>query len=157
MTTHPPGFDWDARVRVVPGINIFVHDSHALPAASLRASVLGLVTVAEMSDGPAMKRGELLRYLAESAWYPTALLPSQGMRWESIDETSARATLTEGARTASMDFRFGSDDPIETVWSASRPRSAGESAPWLCWLGGYAVSDGMRIPLDGRSRRAVPR
>ena len=40
-----------------------------------------------------MAEGELMRFLAEAAWYPTALLPSQGVRWQGADERSAFATL----------------------------------------------------------------
>ena len=36
-------------------------------------------------------QGELMRFFAEAAWYPTALLPSQGVRWQAVDDTSARA------------------------------------------------------------------
>ena len=35
-----------------------------------------------------------MRFFA--AWYPTALLPRQGVRWEAVDDRSARATLEEG-------------------------------------------------------------
>jgi hypothetical protein len=37
---------------------------------------------------------ELMRYLAKAVWYPTALLPRQGVRWDLIDEATARASLT---------------------------------------------------------------
>ncbi|MDI1259506.1 T6SS effector amidase Tae4 family protein [Aquabacterium sp.] len=33
-----------------------------------------------------------MRYFAEMAWYPTALLPSQGLRREAVDDRSANAT-----------------------------------------------------------------
>ena len=36
-----------------------------------------------------MAVGELMRFLAEAAWYPTALLPREGVRWVAVDDTSA--------------------------------------------------------------------
>ncbi|MEP7296098.1 MAG: DUF6544 family protein [Burkholderiales bacterium] len=156
VTTHAPGFDWNARIRMVPGVDVFVRDAYALGAGSLRASVLGLVTMADMRDTPESARGELMRYLAEAVWYPTALLPSQGVQWEGIDDRSARATLTDGATTVSLDFTFGADDLIATAWASSRPRSATESAPWLCRLGDYVQRAGMRVPLAGEVEWQMP-
>jgi len=148
-TMRPPGFDWDARIRMAPGLDVWVRDAYALGAGSLRASVLGVVTVADLHDTVASARGELMRYLAEAPWYPTALLPSQGVRWEGIDDASARATLSDGATTVTLEFRFGTDGLIAAVWAASRPRSATESAPWLCRVSGYEQRGGMRVPVQG--------
>ena len=149
VTMHPPGFDWDARITMAPGMAIWVRDSYALGAGYLRAAVSGLVTVAELRNTPESARGELMRYLAEAAWYPTALLPSQGVIWEGLDETSARATLCDGATTVTLEFTFGADHLIKTVFAAARPKSATESAPWLCRIGGCEERDGMRVPVRG--------
>lgn len=37
-------------------------------------------------------RPELMRLLGEAAWYPTVLLPGQGVRWQPVDDRSAEAT-----------------------------------------------------------------
>ena len=84
VTTQRLGFDWDARIQMVPGVNAFVHDTYLLGEGSLHASLLGLFTVAKMHGSPENNQGELLRFFAEATWYPTALLPSQGVRWEAI-------------------------------------------------------------------------
>ena len=155
-TMHPPGFDWDARIRMAPGVDVWVRDAYALGAGSLRASVLGLVTVADVHGTAESARGELMRYVAEAAWYPTALLPSQGVRWEGIDDVSARATLTDGATSITLEFSFGADGLIAQVWAASRPRSATDSAPWLCRLSGYEQRAGMQVPLQGEVEWQLP-
>ncbi|HUG25440.1 DUF6920 family protein [Piscinibacter sp.] len=46
------------------------------------------------------------RFFAEMAWYPTALLPSQGVRREAIDDRSANATIVDGRLTLTLVFRF---------------------------------------------------
>ena len=156
VTTHPPGFDWDARIRMAPGVDVWVRDAYALGGGSLRASVAGLVTVADVHDSVESACGELMRYLAEAAWYPTALLPSQGVRWEGIDDVSARATLKDGATSITLEFRFGPDGLIAEVWAASRPRSASEPAPWLCRVGRYEQRAGMHVPLAGDVEWQLP-
>ena len=50
---------------------------------------IGLFTVAAMHNTAELNQGELMRFFAEAAWYPTALLPSQGVVWEAIDDNSA--------------------------------------------------------------------
>jgi hypothetical protein len=155
-TMQPPGFDWDARIRMAPGIDVWVRDAYAAGAGSLRASVLGLVKVADIHDTAESARGELMRYLAEAAWYPTALLPSQGVRWEGKDDASACATLSDGSTSVTLEFRFGSDGLIAEVWAASRPRSATESAPWLCRVSDYAQRAGMQVPLHGEVEWQLP-
>jgi hypothetical protein len=115
VITQRPGFDWDARIQMAPGLNAFVHDTYLLGEGSLHASLLGLFTVAKMHGAPENNQGELLRFFAEATWYPTALLPSQGVRWEAIDDTSARATLTDGATTVSLVFQFNAEGAIATM------------------------------------------
>lgn len=64
-------------------------DSYIAGRGLLQAAMLGLFTVADMSGGDEMARGEFMRYFAEMPWYPTALLPSQGVQWAEVDATSA--------------------------------------------------------------------
>jgi hypothetical protein len=149
VTTQRPGFDWDARIQMAPGVNAFVHDAYALGAGSLHASLLGLFTVADVRDTPAAAQGELLRFFAEMPWYPTALLPSQGVRWEAIDDTSARATLTDGATTVSLAFRFNAEGSIETMRAEARYRDKLTAMPWSGRFWDYSVCNEMLIPLQG--------
>jgi len=149
VTTQRLGFDWDARIQMAPGLNAFVHDTYLLGEGSLHASLLGLFTVAKMGGTPESNQGELLRFFAEALWYPTALLPSQGVRWEAIDDNSARATLTDGATTASAVFQFNPDGTIASFRADARYRDKLTAMPWGGRFWDYAVRDGMLIPLEG--------
>jgi hypothetical protein len=51
-TMRRPGFDWDARIRMAPGVNVYVHDAYVAGKGMLHAAVLGLVTVADQRDTP---------------------------------------------------------------------------------------------------------
>jgi hypothetical protein len=147
--TQRPGFDWDARIQMAPGVNAFVHDTYLLGEGSLHASLLGLFTVAKMHGAPETNRGELLRFFAEAPWYPTALLPSQGVRWEAIDDTSAHATLTDGATTVSLVFQFNTEGAIATMRAEARYRDKLTVMPWGGRFWDYSVRNGMLIPLEG--------
>lgn len=149
VTTQRAGFDWDARIQMVPGVCAFVHDAYVLGAGSLHASILGLFTVAYVSGTSEATLGELLRYFAEMPWYPTALLPSQGVIWEAIDDTSSRATLTDNLTTVSLVFRFGSKGLIETVRAECRYRDKVTAMPWSGRFWNYSMCNNMFVPLEG--------
>ena len=91
-----PGFLWNGSVAMFPGVAVHVHDSYIVGQGRLHAAMLGLFTVAVVQGGGEIARGELMRYFAEAIWYPTALLPSQGVHWTAVDESSANATLVDG-------------------------------------------------------------
>jgi hypothetical protein len=149
VTTQRPGFDWDARIQMAPGVSAFVHDAYMLGGGSLHASLLGLFTVADVRDTPQAAQGELLRFFAEMPWYPTALLPSQGVCWEAIDNTSALATMTDGATTVSLVFRFNAEGTIETMRAEARCRDKLTAMPWSGRFWDYSTCNGMLIPLEG--------
>lgn len=152
VVTRRPGFDWDARIAMVPGLTVLVHDAYVAGEGLLRARILGLLPLAEERATPAVAQGELMRFLAEAPWYPTALLPSQGVRWEAIDERSARATLVDGAVTVTLRFDFGADGLIASVSAPARPRTVSGvtvPTPWRARVWNYAERNGMRVPLEG--------
>ncbi len=149
FVTKQLGFDWDAKIQMAPGLSAFVHDTYLLGAGNLHASLLGLFTLANMHNTPELNQGELLRFFAEAVWYPTALLPSQGVGWEAIDDTSARGTLTDGATTVSLVFGFNPEGTIATISAAARYRDQLTAMPWAGRFSEYVVREGMLIPLVG--------
>ena len=160
VVTRRPGFDWDARIMMLPGVPVHIHDAYIAGVGILRGAVFGLVPVVNMKASPELSQGELLRYLAEAAWYPTALLPSQGVRWEAMDDDSARATLVDGGVTATLTFRFHADGTIDTVRAQSRSRAVGDvvaAAPWQGRFWRYGQQAGMRVPMEGEVAWILPR
>jgi hypothetical protein len=154
-----PGFDWDARITMMPGVPVHVHDAYIAGEGTLQAAVFGLVSVVNLRGTPELARGELIRFLAEAAWYPTSLLPSQGVHWEAADDHSARATLEDGGVTVTLLFRFGEDGLIDTGRAEARCRLVGAAAvptPWQGRFWNYAIRDGMRVPLEGEVAWMLP-
>lgn len=152
VVTGRPGFVWDGRVAMLPGLAVRVHDAYVDGEGILEPAVLGLFTLARLHDSGEIARGELMRFLAEATWYPTALLPSQGVRWEAIDDRSARAILVDGEHTLAMTFEFGSDGLIAAVRVDRRGRMVDGRlvpTPWEGRFSNYQRRDGLLIPLDG--------
>jgi hypothetical protein len=158
VTTGPPAFDWSARMPLFPGVDVLVRDSYIEGAGSLHAALGGLVTLAA-GRSPALAEGELLRYLAEAVWVPTALLPDHGVRWTALDGRRALATLTDGATTASLEFRFGANGLVTEIYSPARPRQVGDSIRLTPWLGRWSLYDprhGMLVPTTGEAAWLLP-
>ena len=152
VITRPPGFVWDARIRMAPALTVFVHDAYVAGEGVLTAKPFGLVTVLAQPSSLELAHGELMRFLAEGAWYPTALLPSQDVVWEAIDDTQARATLTDGPTTVKLAFQFDAQGLIRTVRSEGRYRNVDGvplATPWQGRFWDYQWRDGMLIPLEG--------
>ena len=152
VVTQRPGFDWDGRVAMMPGLPVRVHDSYVAGEGILNASLLGLISLVNMRGEGDVAEGELMRFFAEAAWYPTALLPSQGVRWEAVDDSSAYATLSEGELSVTMLFTFDERGLIETVDTEARGRTVGGEViqtPWQGRFWNYDERGGMQVPLDG--------
>jgi hypothetical protein len=147
-----PGFLWDAKVAMLPGLPARVVDSYIAGEGLLRAAVLGLFTVADVHGAGEIARGEFMRFFAEAPWYPTALLPSQGVRWEAVDVHSATAIIVDGPITLSLLFRFDASGLIDSFRAEARGAGAGKDMVMLPWEGSwsdYQLRDGLRVPCAG--------
>jgi hypothetical protein len=170
VVVNKPGFVWDARVKMFPLINVNVHDAYVSGEGVLQASILGLFDVANMNSSgaiargdikgaEAMSQGELLRFLAETPLYPTSLLSRHGMKWDAIDDHSARVTMLGEELQVTMVFKFNENDLIETVWAAARGRNAGQNVEYMPWQGhfaNYAERSGIMIPQDAEVEWLTP-
>jgi hypothetical protein len=159
--TRRPGFLWDAAVQMFPGVPVHVEDSYFGGQGRLLARLFGLFTVADQHGEGEIARGEFMRYFAETPWYPTALLPSQGVRWAAVDATSANATVSDGPLSLTLLFRFNSAGLIASVHAEARGASVGNDGamtllPWDCGLSDYQRHDGMLIPMYGEAAWVRP-
>lgn len=154
-----PGFVWDARVQFAPGVAVYVHDAYVAGRGILTAKLFGLLKLMDVPDTPALAEGELMRFLAESAWYPTALLPSQGVQSEAVDATSAKATLRDGNISVTMLFRFHEEGWIDSIRVEARGRLAENKViptPWEGRWSSYERRHGMLIPTEGEVAWLLP-
>jgi len=159
VVTNRPGFVWNARIALLPCLPVYVHDGYITGTGILHAAALGLFTVAELRGRGAIAKGELMRYLAEAAWYPTALLPSQSVHREAVDVSAAKATLTDSEITATLTFRFDTAGLIESVRSEARGRAVGDAivmSPWKGRWSNYQERSAMRVPLSGEVAWLLP-
>lgn len=154
VVTRRPGFVWNGRIVMLPGIAVYVHDAYLSGEGILNPTMLGLFSLAEPVDARVLAHGELVRFFAETAWYPTALLPSQGVHWDAADDRSANATLVDGPLSVVMLLRFNEADQIESMRVEARAAMVGKAivmTPWEGRVSNYQERDGMLVPLTAEA------
>ena len=159
FSAHPPAFIWNAEMRMNPLMKIRVRDGYWDRKGSMLAKMLSLFTVVHATGDAELAAGALQRYLAESPWQPTALLPAENLQWSAIDERKAMATLTDGATSVSLEFDFNAAGEITGTYSPARFKEQNgkyEPLPWRGRFWNYAERSGMRIPIEGEVAWQTP-
>ena len=125
-----PGFIWDARISMLPGIKVHVVGSYVAGKGRGQAAMLGLFTLTEVGGGGEMARVEFMRFFAETPWYPTALR-----------------------------FHFNDAGLIDSVRAEARGGLVGNEIvmrPWECGLSNHEVRAGMTVPMSGEAAWVRP-
>ncbi len=146
-TTDPPGFLWDASMRMFPLIDVTGRDRYTDGTGAIEMRLASLIPVANESGGN-LNSGALLRYLNETMWFPAALL-LPNITWEAIDDTHARATLTDAGQSVSAIFVF--DDQHRLVnMTADRWNDAEQAMlPWSTPISDWGTFEGFQIATAG--------
>jgi hypothetical protein len=155
-----PGFVWDARVRMAPGVQVWVRDGFVAGHGSMRAAILGLATVVDVGGGSTIDAAALQRYLAEAVWFPTALLPSQGVTWTAIDPARAAASIEGGGTRVGLEFRFDADGLVREMFTPERfyddGRNTPVARPWTAHILRYRNHDAMQVPAEAVVEWSLP-
>jgi hypothetical protein len=159
FSTNPPAFVWDAKMKMNPFMNVRVRDGYSGGKGLMVAKIFGLFTVMNAEPDERLAAGALQRFLAESAWQPTALLPGEKLQWTAIDENRALATLTDAGIKVSLEFSFNEAGEITGIFSPERFREINgeyKPFPWAGRFWNYVERNGMRIPLEGEVEWQMP-
>lgn len=148
FSVENPGFLWIADIRVAPWIHLAGKDKYQDGKGHMFIQLFSLIPLAD-AKGKEIDQGNLLRYLAETVWFPSAAL-SGYIRWQGITATSARATMTYGGITASGVFEFNPAGDVRS-FEAQRYYDRKEGATLETWLitvdpDSYREFEGIRIP-----------
>lgn len=140
---------WDARVHLLPLIHLSVRDAYAGGRGSSHVKLFSRITVGADSGRPELNSGALHRYLAEAAWYPTALLPTEALSWTALDDNRAQATLSDAGQGVSLEFRFNAAGEISGVYTPGRWEKLGRGyrqTPWEGRFHNYERKASMLVP-----------
>ena len=101
-----------------------------------------------VAAGPQASKGELMRYFAELAWVPHAMLYNPQLSWREIDASTVEVSAESQAGPARVRLIFENGD-ITRIEADDRPRMVGRRVVPTRWQGhccDYREMNGCRIP-----------
>jgi hypothetical protein len=145
----PEGFVW--RVRAGDRVWFSGSDGAANGSSWSRFWLLGIVPVARAGNNSDHMRAAFGRYVAEAAfWTPAALLPGEHVRWEAIDDASARVILAHNGLEQAVDVTVdAAGRPVKVIfqrWSNANPVKTYQNQPFGGYLSDYREFNGFRLP-----------
>jgi hypothetical protein len=149
ISIREPGFAWLAQMQVAPLVSVRVLDCYAGGEGLLEARLCGSLRLARAA-GPRASKGELMRYLAELAWAPHAMLHNPQLSWREIDPTTVEVSAESRAGPARVRLIFENGD-ITRIEADDRPRMVGRSivpTRWQVRCCDYREMNGCRIPTS---------
>jgi hypothetical protein len=149
FTVDPPAFLWYGRIRLFPLVSFGALDKFYRDEGSLVVKLFSLIKVAD-AKGKECDQAELVRYLNEITWFPSAFL-SDYIHWEPINSDSARATISVAGLTASADLYFNQKGQM-TNFAAERYMDVNGGAilkKWSTPIKEYAEINGIMVPVKG--------
>jgi hypothetical protein len=149
FTVDPPGFLWYGKIRMFPFINVAAIDKFSNGEGRLVVKMLSVFKVAD-AKGEEYDKAELVRYLNEMIWFPSAFL-SEYIHWEPRSSDSARVTITVGGLTASAEVYFNPEGQITNFVAERYMDISGGMIlkKWSTPLQEYAEINGIVVPVKG--------
>lgn len=144
FTTQKPGFIWKGTTSLFVARDMYLCDS-----GRLTVSLFSLFPVVD-GKGDTFNQGELLRWLGESIWFPTNLLPSERLQWTPVDAHSASLTFTYNG--LSLFYLVTISDAGEiTQLETKRYMDSTHLETWICRAGNYQELNGIIVPLTAEA------
>src|SRR5690348_1557536 len=94
-------------------------------ARPILVRVFRCLRIAGVRGGMAAAKGEIMRYLAELAWSPDAILHNPSLTWSVVDDLAVRVSAELGGSRGEVELRLDGDGRIGSVFAPDRPRKEG--------------------------------
>ena len=111
--------------------------------------IVSLFSLFNVVDGKGEKfnQGELVRWLCESAWFPTNLLPGEKLQWTSIDAQTAKLIFNYKGLSLFCIVTFNDAGEITQVETKRYMGEEGKEKleTWIGKLTGYKEMNGIVV------------
>ena len=136
ISTRGCEFDWKAQAGPLGMIS--ARDALKDDEGRFDIMALGVIPIARAEHSAALMRGELMRYLAELAWAPHAILLNTTLRWRVDGPDTLAVSAGIGDTASEVLLSLDSEARIAGGFAPDRPRSA--TAPFLPtpWRGRFS-------------------
>lgn len=114
-----PGFDWRAKTGPLACLTVVDRLSREKARSELR--LFGLLPLSGSPSNPAaLHKGQIMRYLAEIAWSPDAIVRNRTLEWTGLSK-GLRVSHPSVFGRFSVDIEFDADGRIDQVSAPDRP------------------------------------
>jgi hypothetical protein len=139
FTTEKPGFIWKGKTTLFTARDMYMSGKGRI--------IVTLFSLINIVNGEGIKydQGELLRWLGESVWFPTNLLPSEYLKWSPIDSISAGLSLNYNDLSLFYKVSFNEKGEI-TQLETKRYMGEENLETWVGKLNNYKEMKGIKIP-----------
>lgn len=142
FSTEKPGFIWKGTT------SLFVApDMYLANEGRLIATILSTVNVVDIHGKQQYNESELLRWLGESVWFPTNLLPSENLQWTAIDTSSAKLTFNHNGLSLFYIITFNDKGEIVQM-ETKRYMDEKRLETWIIKPNNYEEKNDMIIPVQ---------
>lgn len=143
-------FDWIARTG--RGGLVSVRDALVDGVGHLHVRALGFITLARAKPSAELTRGELMRYLAELAWAPDAILRNAHLRWRANGPDRLVVGAGLGEATAEVTLTLNGEGHVAGAFAPDRGTlidGVTVPTPWRGAFADYRLHDGVWLPFSG--------
>jgi hypothetical protein len=139
FTISEPGFIWKGKLNYMTAIDSYVNGK-----GNLAVYLCRFIRVIN-GKGKRFSQGELLRWLGEAVWFPTALLPNNNLHWELIDQHHAKLIYQHNNLQVYYIVTF--NDAHEIVQLETRRYMGNKGLEtWIGKVSNYKLRNNMLIP-----------
>lgn len=148
FTIHPPAFNWNIDSELNAFLSITGRDKFVDGKGEMKIKLLSIIPVADAKNETKVDQATLQRYLAEIVWFPSASL-SPYIKWENIDNNSAKATMEYNGIKGSGVFYFD-EQGLFKKFTAFRYKDIQDTKPTLWTVNAKKIEErnGIFIPTE---------
>ncbi|WP_281847193.1 DUF6920 family protein [Olleya namhaensis] len=148
FTINPPAFNWNIDTKMNSIFNVVGRDKFESGNGEMTIKLLSLISVANAKNSDKVDQATLQRYLAEIVWFPSASL-SPYIKWESLDEYSAKATMEYNGAKGTGEFHFDEKGNFQKfVAMRFQDSNAVEPIEWTVIAKQTEERNGIKIPVE---------
>ena len=150
LLAPPYGFIWE--VKAGKGMMQFSGSDAAFPGGSwTRFWLFGILPIARVGGTPDHALSSYGRYISESViWSPAALLPSDNVVWEEIDQNTAQVTVTHDEFVQTVEIVVDEEGHLTQVsfdrWSDANDAKRFKRQPFGGYLSEFKEFGGFLLP-----------
>lgn len=139
FTTEIPSFIWKGKIGVLSAKDMYLEGK-----GKIVVTLLHIFNIVK-KEGGTFNQGELLRWLGESVWFPTNLLPNDRLKWHAIDDSTAKVTFTYNKLSLFYIVSFNEQNQIYKL-ETKRYFKKDTLKTWIGECYKYKELNGVKVP-----------